>query len=129
MLYAGRQMRQVGGSLGKGGAFTQMMEGKMSGKTLTRADLAEAIYEEVGLSRNESAELVEAVLSEVSRALVREGSVKISSFGSFNVRRKGARVGRNPRSKEEVPIEPRKVISFKASHVLKDRINDALISE
>jgi integration host factor subunit alpha len=95
----------------------------MSQKTLTRADLSEAVYQEVGLSRNESATLVEQVLDEVSDALVRGEPVKISSFGSFAVRQKGRRVGRNPKTGEEVPILPRKVLVFRASHVLKNRIN------
>jgi integration host factor subunit alpha len=92
--------------------------------TVTRAQLAEVVYQEVGLSRNESAELVETVLEEISDALERGEIVKISSFGSFSVREKGERVGRNPKTGEEVPILPRKVLVFRASHVLKDRIND-----
>ncbi len=95
----------------------------MAGRTITRADLSESIYREVGLSRNESAELVEAVLSEITQALAREEVVKISSFGSFLVRQKGQRIGRNPKTGEEVPILPRKVLVFRASHVLKDRVN------
>ena len=94
-------------------------------RTVTRADLAEAVYEQVGLSRNESAALVEAVLDEVSSTLVRGESVKISSFGSFSVRQKGERIGRNPKTGVEVPISPRKVLVFRASHVMKDRINEA----
>lgn len=95
----------------------------MSEKTVTRAELAEAVYQEVGLSRNESAELVESVLNEMSDALTRGESVKISSFGSFSVRQKGERIGRNPKTGEEVPILPRKVLVFRPSHVLKNRIN------
>ena len=95
----------------------------MDNRTITRADLAEAIYEEVGLSRNESSELVESILDEMMSALVDGDNVKISSFGSFAIREKGARVGRNPKTGVEVPIAPRKVLVFKASHVLKDRIN------
>jgi integration host factor subunit alpha len=97
----------------------------MESRTITRADLAEAVYEEVGLSRNESADLVEAVLDEVSNALLRGENVKISSFGSFSIREKGERVGRNPKTGVEVPILPRKVLVFRASHVLKDRINSS----
>jgi integration host factor subunit alpha len=97
----------------------------MAGRTITRADLSESIYREVGLSRNESAELVEAVLNEITQALAREEVVKISSFGSFLVRQKGQRIGRNPKTGEEVPILPRKVLVFRASHVLKDRVNAA----
>ena len=98
----------------------------MAGQTVTRAQLSEAVYQEVGLSRNESAELVETVLNEISTALARGEMVKISSFGSFAVRRKGKRVGRNPKTGKEVPINPRRVLVFRASHVLKDQINTAL---
>ena len=94
----------------------------MSDKTLTRMDLADAVHEEVGLSRNESASLVEAVLRHVSDALVRGETVKISSFGTFSVREKAARVGRNPKTGEEVPIHPRRVLTFRSSHLMKDRI-------
>ena len=100
----------------------------MTGRTVTRADLSEAVYQEVGLSRNESAELVESVLSEISDALVRGEVVKISSFGSFSVRQKGERIGRNPKTGEEVPILPRRVLVFRASHVLKNRINRRLLA-
>ena len=95
----------------------------MSGKTVTRAELAEAVYQEVGLSRNESADLVESVLGEMSDALSDGDTVKISSFGSFSVRQKGQRIGRNPKTGEEVPILPRRVLVFRPSHVLKSRIN------
>lgn len=98
----------------------------MSGKTVTRADLTEAVYQEVGLSRNESAELVEAVLGQISDRLIAGDNVKISSFGSFLVRSKGGRVGRNPKTGEEVPIEPRRVLVFRPSQVMKDRINDGM---
>jgi integration host factor subunit alpha len=98
----------------------------MAGKTLTRAQLTEAVYQEVGLSRNESADLVDAVLGEISTALTRGDIVKISSFGSFFVRQKGQRIGRNPKTGEEVPILPRKVLVFRPSHVLKNRINQGL---
>ena len=96
----------------------------MTGNTVTRADLSEAVYQEVGLSRNDSAELVEFVLEEISAALSRGEGVKISSFGSFSVREKGERMGRNPKTGEEVPILPRRVLVFRASHVLKDQINE-----
>ena len=95
----------------------------MAGHTVTRAQLAEAVYQQVGLSRNESAELVESVIAEISLALERGDIVKISSFGSFAVRQKGERVGRNPKTGEEVPISPRRVLVFRASHALKDQIN------
>ena len=100
----------------------------MTDKTVTRAQLSEAVYQEVGLSRNESADLVEAVIREISDSLVRGNSVKISSFGSFLLRKKGGRMGRNPKTGEEVPIEPRRVLVFRPSHVLKERINRALTS-
>jgi len=96
-------------------------------RTITRADLSEAVYQEVGLSRNESSDLVESVLDEICNALVRGEMVKISSFGSFSVRQKGQRIGRNPKTGEEVPILPRRVLVFRASHVLKNRINDGLL--
>ncbi len=98
----------------------------MSKHTVTRADLAEAVYQEVGLSRNESAELVEAVLGMVADTLVSGENVKISSFGSFVLRDKGGRIGRNPKTGEEVPIEPRRVLVFRPSQVMKDRINRSL---
>ena len=94
----------------------------MSDKTLTRMDLAEAVHEEVGLSRNESAELVESVLQHVSDALVAGESVKISSFGTFSIREKAERIGRNPKTGEEVPIHPRRVLSFRSSHLMKERV-------
>ncbi|MBL4784819.1 MAG: integration host factor subunit alpha [Cohaesibacteraceae bacterium] len=98
----------------------------MGGKTITRADLCEAVYQKVGLSRTESAELVEAVLSEMSECLLEGEVVKLSSFGSFVVRSKGERIGRNPKTGEEVPISPRRVMVFKPSNVLKKKINDSL---
>ena len=91
--------------------------------TITRAHLSEAVYQEVGLSRNESADLVESVLELVSDALERGETVKISSFGTFSVRQKGQRIGRNPKTGEEVPICPRRVLVFRPSQVLKSRIN------
>ncbi|MCB1474456.1 MAG: integration host factor subunit alpha [Rhodobiaceae bacterium] len=95
----------------------------MTGKTITRTDFYETVYQKVGLSRVESAELVESVLNEISDALERGETVKLSSFGSFVVRSKGRRIGRNPKTGEEVPIEPRRVLVFKPSAVLKARIN------
>ena len=94
----------------------------MSDHTVTRAQLTEAVYQEVGLSRNESAELVESVIAEISNALERGEMVKISSFGSFAVRQKGQRVGRNPKTGIEVPIAPRRVMTFRASQIMRDRI-------
>ena len=95
----------------------------MAGKTLTRADLGDAVYQEIGLSRNDSATLVKHVLDEICEALERGENVKISSFGSFIVRQKGQRTGRNPKTGEEVPILPRRVLVFRPSNLLKDRLN------
>ena len=97
----------------------------MEGRTITRADLSESVFQEVGLSRNESSDLVETILAEVVEALARGESVKISSFGSFTVRDKGQRVGRNPKTGQEAPILPRRVLVFRASNVLKSLINGA----
>ena len=94
----------------------------MPNKTLTRMDLSEAVFREVGLSRNESAQLVEAVLEHMSDALVDGEQVKISSFGTFSVRDKAARIGRNPKTGEEVPIHPRRVLTFRSSHLMKDKV-------
>lgn len=95
----------------------------MNDKTVTRAQLAESVYQEVGLSRNESAQLVEKVLDEISLSLIKGNTVKLSSFGTFMVRQKGGRIGRNPKTGQEVPIDPRRVLVFRPSHVLKDFIN------
>ncbi|CUX81759.1 MAG: integration host factor alpha subunit HimA [Roseibaca calidilacus] len=94
----------------------------MSEKTLTRMDLTEAVFREVGLSRNESSSLVDSVLQHISDALVAGEQVKISSFGTFSTRDKNARMGRNPKTGEEVPISPRRVLSFRPSHLMKDRV-------
>ncbi len=94
----------------------------MSNNTLTRMDLTEAVFREVGLSRNESATLVDSVLQHISDALARGEQVKISSFGTFSVRDKNARVGRNPKTGEEVPISPRRVLTFRPSHLMKERV-------
>jgi len=98
----------------------------MGGKTITRADLAEAVYRRLGLSRTESAAMVEMVLDEISNSIVSGQSVKLSSFGSFIVRQKGQRIGRNPKTGREVPIPPRRVTVFKPSNIMKKRINDGL---
>jgi len=95
----------------------------MAGKTLTRADLSEAVHRQVGLSRTESAELVKSILDRVTDALEAGHSVKLSSFGTFMVRNKGGRVGRNPKTGEEVPITPRRVLVFRPSQVMKNQIN------
>jgi integration host factor subunit alpha len=99
------------------------MERAMVGKTLTRADLADAMVQKVGLPRNESQALVELILSEISDCLATGKQVKLSSFGSFGVRSKGERVGRNPKTGEEVPITPRRVLVFRPSNIMKQRIN------
>ena len=95
----------------------------MPQRTITRAELSEAVYQRIGLSRTDSSELVELVLREISDTLAAGETVKLSSFGSFVVRDKGARVGRNPKTGIEVPIDPRRVLSFKPSNILKQRIN------
>ena len=95
----------------------------MGSKTLTRADLTEAVFNVMGLSRNDSGKMVEDVLEEMSAALTRGETVKLSSFGTFKVRHKSRRIGRNPKTGEEVPIAPRRVLVFRPSHVLKAQIN------
>jgi integration host factor subunit alpha len=101
----------------------------LNGKTLTRADLAEAVFAQAGLPRNEAAELVELVLKQIVYALERGESMKLSSFGSFGLRQKSERVGRNPKTGEVVPITPRRVIVFKASNIMKERINAMLSNQ
>ena len=95
----------------------------MSGKTVTRADLCEAVCQKVRLSQIEAAKLVELVLTAITDCLERGETVKLSSFGLFVVRKKGPRMGRNPRTGEEAPISPRRVVVFKPSAILKQRIN------
>ena len=95
--------------------------------TVTRAQLAETIYAQVGLSRNDSAELLEMVLERVSATLARGESVKISGFGTFSVRQKGRRIGRNPKTGIEVPILPRRVLVFRPSQVLKSGVNHVAV--
>ena len=96
-------------------------------QTLTRAHLAERIYTQVGLSRNESADLLEHVLSRLSKSLESGESVKISGFGTFSVRQKGRRIGRNPKTGVEVPILPRRVLVFRPSQVLKAHVNGTAV--
>ena len=98
----------------------------MGQKTLTRADLADAVVQKVGLPRNESQEIVERILGEISGALTDGEGVKLSSFGSFDIRSKGERIGRNPKTGEEVPITPRRVLVFRPSNIMKERINTVL---
>jgi integration host factor subunit alpha len=95
----------------------------MASKNVTRIDLAEAVYQTVGLSRHESAELVEQVIAEICDTLATGETVKLSSFGVFTVRNKGERVGRNPKTNVEVPIKPRRAVTFSASHLLKAHVN------
>lgn len=95
----------------------------MAGKTLTRADLSEAVHRQMGLSRTESAELVKTVLDAMTDTLVKGETVKLSSFGTFMVRKKGGRIGRNPKTGQEVPITPRRVLTFRASQVMKNIVN------
>ena len=102
------------------------MEHALAGRTVARVDLYEAVYQEVGLSRDESAELVEAVLGKIADSLVKGESVKLSSFGTFVVREKSSRIGRNPKTGEEVPISARRVLVFRPSHLLKKRVNRLL---
>ena len=92
-------------------------------KTTTRSTLSEAVFKNVGLSRNESASLVDSVFSEILTSLIMGKDVKISSFGTFIVRQKKERVGRNPKTGEEVPITARSVVTFRASNVLKSKVN------
>jgi len=98
----------------------------MSTGTVTRADLAEALYKEIGLSRTESAALVESVINEIIDALIRGETVKLAGFGTFALRDKKERVGRNPKTGEEVPITPRRVLTFKPSQVMRERVDTAL---
>ena len=94
----------------------------MTSKTLTRADLAEAVFQKVGLPRNESADLVELVLKEITGSLERGSPVKLSSFGSFGIREKGERIGRNPKTGEEIPISARRVVTFRPGQKLRARV-------
>ena len=95
-------------------------------RTVTRADLSEVVYRKVGLSRAESASLVEAVIDEIRDRAVAGETIKLSSFGTFQIRSKNERIGRNPKTGEEVPITPRRVLTFRPSHVLRDKINGCL---
>ncbi len=93
-------------------------------RSVIRTDIAEAIYRNIGLSRNESAEIVATILEEMSLALESGAKVKISSFGSFSVNSKNERIGRNPKTGQEVPITPRRVLTFRPSHILRDSVNN-----
>tara|TARA_Y100000816_G_C26097260_1_gene580880 strand:- start:1052 stop:1366 length:315 start_codon:yes stop_codon:yes gene_type:complete len=92
-------------------------------KTTTRSTLSEAVFKNVGLSRNESATLVDSVFGEILKSLIQGDDVKISSFGTFIVRQKKERIGRNPKTGQEVPITARSVVTFRASNVLKSKVN------
>ena len=94
----------------------------MEGATLTRADLADAVMHEVGLGRRDCADLVERILALMCQALSEGEAVKLTGFGVFEVRDKRARMGRNPKTGEPAAITPRRVISFRASQLLKARI-------
>lgn len=98
----------------------------MSTGTVTRADLTEAIYREIGLSRSESAELVESVIDNIIDALLRGESVKLAGFGTFSLRDKAERMGRNPKTGKAVPITSRRVLAFKPSQVVRERVDAAL---
>ncbi len=95
----------------------------MAGKTVTRVELYAAVYDKVNLSRSEALALVESVLKEITGTLEKGEAVKLSSFGTFIVRKKGERMGRNPKTGTEVPISPRRVIVFKPSLILKQRVS------
>lgn len=95
----------------------------MTEKNLTRADLSNAVYRDIGLSLSESSALVDAVIEEICDALGSGNQVKLSSFGTFTLRRKKQRIGRNPKTGIEVPITPRTVLTFNASNILKNRVN------
>jgi integration host factor subunit alpha len=119
-------IRELGLSAGEQGINTPQGRAR---RTVTRVDLAEAVYRRIGLSRKESAILVQSVLDEIASALITGESVKLSSFGRFSVRAKSQRIGRNPKTGIEVPITPRRVMVFKPSNVLKARINGLAIAD
>jgi integration host factor subunit alpha len=98
----------------------------MNTQTVTRADLAEALYREIGLSRSESSDLVESVVHHISDALISGEKVKLAGFGTFSLRDKKERIGRNPKTGVEVPITSRRVLVFKASQILKERVDSSL---
>ena len=99
----------------------------VNSQTITRQDLAEAVYREIGLSRSESSTLVEAVIDHIGDSLEKGEHVKMAGFGTFSLRDKKGRVGRNPKTGEEVPITPRRVLIFKPSQVLRERVDSALL--
>jgi integration host factor subunit alpha len=98
----------------------------MNNKTLTRADLSASIYREIGVPLSEATTLADAIIEEIIQALASDEPVKLSSFGTFSLRKKKQRIGRNPKTGVEVPITPRTVLSFNASNILKKEVNDTL---
>ena len=102
------------------------MHEQLTGNTFKRADLIEAVHREIGLSQDESVRLVESVLEEITSGLTEGSTVKITTFGSFSVRQKAGRMGRNPKTGEPAPIPPRRTVTFKPSNILKARVNYAL---
>lgn len=103
-----------------------MVASSVSSQTVTRQDLAEAVYREIGLSRSESSTLVESVIDHIGDALAKGEHVKLAGFGTFSLRDKKERIGRNPKTGEEVPITPRRVLVFKPSQVLRERVDSSL---
>ena len=110
--------REVMADLG----IARLNEETDASNTLTRADLADVVHRKLGLSRAESASLVERVLHHMCESLAKGRNVKVSGFGTFILRDKGQRVGRNPKTGIEVPIAPRRVMTFRASQIMRDRI-------
>ncbi len=101
----------------------------MSEYTVTRADIIDAVYKEIGLSRTESALIVETILTHITTTLIKGEEVKLSGFGVFDIRVKQPRMGRNPKTGRDVPISARRVLRFRASNILKNRVNGALTKE
>ncbi len=122
-------MAEAPGATGSARMASASSTSSSASRTVTRVDLAEAVYQQVGLSRKESAALVEMVLGELTNSLFDGDSVKLSSFGSFVVRHKGERIGRNPKTGVEVPITERRVLVLKPSNVLKARINGQTVED
>ena len=98
----------------------------MNEYTVTRADLIDAVYKEIGLSRTESSIIIESILDHIIAALIKGETVKLAGFGTFDVRHKRSRMGRNPKTGREVPITPRRVLGFRPSSILKQRVNSSL---
>ena len=96
---------------------------------LTKADLADLLFQQIGLNKRESKDMVDAFFDLVSGSLAEGNDVRISGFGNFQIRTKAPRPGRNPRTGEAIPIRSRRVVTFHASHKLKDQIQSVLLSE